>query len=49
MFKNPWTSLIVFAVIKVATLVFIHKALEHEMARILESNPEIKDNFFKNK
>lgn len=45
MFKSPWTGIIVMAAFKIATLVFVHKALEYEVARMQKSNPDLKDMF----
>lgn len=49
MFKSPWSGIVVLAAFKIATLVFVHKALEYESQRLLKDNPDLKDMFAKKK
>ena len=43
MFKNPWTGLIVYAIVKISAFMLIRIWLQKAIDELLESNQSLKD------
>ena len=43
MFKNPWTGLIVYAIVKISAFMLIRMWLQKAIDELLESDPSLKD------
>ena len=43
MFKNPWTGLIVYAIVKISAFTLIRIWLQKAIDELLESNQSLKD------
>ena len=43
MFKNPWTGLIVYAIVKISAFMLIRMWLQKAIEELLESDSSLKD------